>query len=63
MEIQYIDKSNPVYYITTNWGAARTVRTDRLWPGGITGLDLTGNGYHKIGKWDGGGVRLDRSRI
>ena len=58
MEIQYIDNGNPVYYITTNLGAARTVRTDLLWPGGSSGLDLTGIGYSKLGKWDGGAVRL-----
>ena len=58
MEIQYIENGIPVYYITTNLGAAQTTRTDRLWPGGSTGLNLTGDGYSNLGMWGGGGVRL-----
>ncbi|NHZ86985.1 MAG: S8 family serine peptidase [Planctomycetia bacterium] len=57
-EIQYIENGNPVYYISTNLGAAQTVRADRLWPGGDSGLNLTGDDYRKLGVWGSGGVRL-----
>ncbi|NBW32961.1 MAG: hypothetical protein EBR22_03280, partial [Cytophagia bacterium] len=32
----------PLYYETTNLGAAQTSRTNRLWPGGGLGLNLSG---------------------
>ncbi|MCP3961105.1 MAG: S8 family serine peptidase [bacterium] len=46
----------PLYYVTDNLNAARTVSTDRVWPGGDLGLDLDGFGQ-VIGQWDGGDVR------
>ncbi len=46
----------PVYYITSNLGAAQTTRANELWPGGSLGLNVTGNGYTNIGEWDGGAV-------
>ena len=46
----------PQYYSTQNLNAARTVFTDDLWVGGISGLNLNGSGY-LIGEWDGGGIR------
>jgi hypothetical protein len=58
IEIQYIENGIPIYYVSTNLGAAQTTRTDRLWPRGNTELNLTGNGYSSLGMWDGGGVRL-----
>lgn len=45
----------PVYYTTHNLDAADTVSTDELWPGGASGLGLTGTGS-TLGVWDGGGV-------
>ncbi len=56
MELMRLDASGmPEYYITGNLNAARTSETDHLWPGGVTGLNLTGQGM-LIGEWDGGGV-------
>jgi hypothetical protein len=57
--IQLIDVINdkPVYFITDNLGAAITTRVNQLWEGGSTGLALTGEGYDKLGEWDGGAVR------
>ncbi len=49
----------PKYYITLNSIAAATTRTNQLWPGGATGLNLTGssaNMKNKIGIWDGGTI-------
>ena len=57
IEIQEIVNSVPLYYATNNLNAARTISTDRVWPGGIAGLNLTGYGF-TIGEWDGGGVLL-----
>ena len=55
-EIQYIDKLDfPQSYITTNLNAGKTTNTDKIWSGGSSGLNLTGNGYF-VGEWDGGGV-------
>lgn len=59
MEIQALDeKGLPLYYITNNLNAAKTVDTDELWPGGSTGLNLTGSGISSgtLGEWDGGDV-------
>jgi hypothetical protein len=42
---------------TCNTIAAGTVGTDQLWPGGNTGLGLTGTNV-TIGLWDGGDVRI-----
>lgn len=56
MEIMEIGPNGfPEYDVTDNRNAARTTNTDDLWPGGSTGLNLTGNGF-TIGEWDGGGV-------
>ncbi len=57
--IQMVDVVDgfPVYVSTTNLGAAITTRTNELWSGGSTGLNLSGEGYDKLGIWDGGKVR------
>jgi len=47
----------PVYYASDNVGAAITTRANQLMPDGNTGLELTGEGYDKLGVWDGGRVR------
>lgn len=50
----------PKYYVTNNNAiAAATVRASQLWPGGSSGLNLSGssaNMKNKIGVWDGGAV-------
>lgn len=49
----------PKYYVTyNNTVAAATTRANQLWPGGATGLSLSGssaNIKNKIAEWDGGG--------
>ncbi len=57
--LQRIDLSgNPVYYTTfNNTIAAATTRANQLWPGGSSGLNLSGSSdsvKSKMGNWDGG---------
>ena len=51
----------PIYTSTeTNLLAANTIGTSSLWPGGSTGLNLSGssnNVKNKLALWDGGKVR------
>ncbi|MFO7935614.1 MAG: S8 family serine peptidase [Bacteroidales bacterium] len=54
IEIRRISPNGmPEYLTTLNLNAARTLSTDKVWPGGGEGYDLTGNGI-VIGFWDGG---------
>jgi hypothetical protein len=50
----------PIYYTTySNLMAATTTRANQLWPGGSTGLNLSGSSNFlkdKIGIWDGGRI-------
>jgi hypothetical protein len=46
----------PTFYGSFNLNAAKTVSTDKVWPGGSAGLSLSGNNF-VIGLWDDGGVR------
>ena len=49
----------PQYIKTDNTGAAKTIGTDKVNPGGSLGLNLSGSGMtNRIGVWDGGAVRL-----
>tara|TARA_R110000850_G_scaffold150497_1_gene273180 strand:- start:74160 stop:76046 length:1887 start_codon:yes stop_codon:yes gene_type:complete len=54
--VDVIDETYPVYLETTNFGAAITARADKLYPGGLLGLDLQGQDM-LIGVWDGGRTR------
>lgn len=45
----------PLFFGTSNLNAAKTVSTDKVWPGGSAGLNLTGTGM-SIGIWDGGKI-------
>ncbi|MCH8023648.1 MAG: hypothetical protein IIB43_02970, partial [Candidatus Marinimicrobia bacterium] len=54
-QLQRLAGRRPIYYITDNLNAARTVATQRLWSGGGLGLALTGGGV-TVAVWDGGGV-------
>ncbi|MFC1786234.1 S8 family serine peptidase [Candidatus Neomarinimicrobiota bacterium] len=63
MEMIRIENDAPIFYITTNLGAAQTTRANELWPGGNLGLSITGDGYNKIGEWDGGGVLLTHQEL
>ena len=57
MELMRITETGlPEYNITHNLNSAKTINTQKLWPGGTTGLDLSGDGF-LIGEWDAGLVR------
>jgi hypothetical protein len=55
----------PIYNETTNnIDAARTISTNKVWPGGGSGLNLTGQGMtNRIGVWDGGAVRVSHQEF
>ncbi len=57
--IQLVDVENnlPIYFKTFNDGAAITTRAFQLWEGGSVGVIAEGEGYAKVGVWDGGKVR------
>jgi len=55
-ELQRFVNGVPMYYTTTNLDAADSLSVDECWPGGPTGLGLTGAGV-TLGIWDAGGVR------
>jgi len=51
------ERGRPLFLQTLNLVAAQTVGTDRLWPGGATGLDLDGtNAAGELAVWDAGAV-------
>lgn len=57
IELMRFENNHPVYYITeSNLNAAKTISTDKVWPGGIGGFSLTGI-TDTVGEWDGGRVR------
>jgi hypothetical protein len=55
VELQAIINGMPRYYGSHNVDAADSVNTDECWPGGSSGLGLTGDGII-LGIWDGGSV-------
>lgn len=55
IELMRFENGKPVYYITHNQVAAKSISTDKIRPGGIMGLNLTGTG-RLLGIWDGGNV-------
>ncbi len=57
MQIVDIQDGKPVFYITHNLGAAHTTRAAEVWPGGSTGINISGDGYDQLGEWDAGHVR------
>lgn len=57
-ELQYISEDGvPMYYKTDNSNSAKTISTNKVYPGGGAGLSLDGTGM-TAREWDGGGVRL-----
>jgi hypothetical protein len=61
IQLIYIDDNGmPVYYGVHNLIAAKTISTDRVWPGGGAGYSLTGSGTasNQFALWDAGGVLL-----
>lgn len=55
MEIMAVRNGTPIYYVTRGLEAADSLSVDELWPGGSTGLNLTGTGV-TLGVWDAGAV-------
>ncbi|TDW97522.1 putative secreted protein (Por secretion system target) [Dinghuibacter silviterrae] len=54
------EAGGPIYKVVDNLSSAQTVSTTALWPGGSTGLSLSGNATNLKGRlaiWDGGAVR------
>lgn len=57
IELMRFENNHPVFYITeSNLNAAKTISTDKVWPGGSGGFSLTGI-TDTVGEWDGGKVR------
>ena len=56
MELQRFENGAPLYYITNNVISGKTISTDKVYPGGAGGYNLTGSGMI-LGEWDAGGVR------
>ena len=52
----------PVIKSTFNLESAQTVGAQRLWPGGSSGLNLTGSNV-LIGQWDGGDVQTNHQEF
>lgn len=49
---------------TNNLDAAKTISTNKVWPGGAVGTSLTGSGMTgRIGVWDGGAVRTSHQEF
>ena len=46
----------PVYFLTNNLNAAKTVSTNKVWNGGAAGLNLSGSGI-TLREWDESAVR------
>lgn len=51
-----INNTEVLYYSTSNFNAARTARTDRMYSGGSLGLNIQGQGMYAY-VWDGGSAR------
>ena len=62
IELMRLVDGKPEYYATRNLNAARTISTDRCWPGGGYDLSLNGTGI-KVGIWDGGTVLLGHNEF
>jgi hypothetical protein len=56
IELQRIENGIPIYYTTENLKAAKTLSSNKVWPGGSAGLSLTGEGI-LLGEWDAGRPR------
>lgn len=54
--IKRIENGLPIFYTTFNQGSSKTIGTDKMYPGGTMGLNVTGAGM-TAGVWDGGKVR------
>lgn len=57
VELVDVVDGRPVFFKTDNLGAAITTRANQMWQGGSVGVVIEGEGYNKVGIWDGGAVR------
>jgi hypothetical protein len=62
MELQFIQNGVPFYYTTLNRSGAQMLENDKVWEGGTSGLNLSGNGQ-TLGIWDGGATRLSHIEL
>jgi hypothetical protein len=60
--LQRMFAGHPIFFTTDNAGAAITINTVALYPGGELGLDVTGVGMVG-GIWDGGKVRTTHQEL
>ena len=60
IELMSLKRGIPQYYLTENLGAAATTRADKLW---ISPYNITGTGYHQLGEWDGGAVKVTHQEL
>ncbi len=57
-------RGHPLYNLVDNLNAALTISTARLWPGGSSGLGLTGeNPPGTLAMWDAGAVRTSHQEF
>ncbi len=52
----FSDRGEPIYYQTLNLFAAKSLKTNRLWSGGSSELNLNGDNI-TLNIWDGGSIR------
>lgn len=62
VELMEFRGNRPIYAATDNANAAISTRANRVFPGGVAGLSLTGSGV-LIGHWDGGTVRTTHQEL
>ena len=63
LEMVDVVDGKPVYNATESHGAAITTRASELWPGGSTGLNISGAGYTQLGQWDAGAPRVSHQEF
>jgi len=56
-ELDSFEDDIPIYISCHTYNAARTISTDKVWPGGVAGLSLLGSNTI-VGMWDGGATRV-----
>ncbi len=54
-ELMRFENGIPIYFVTTNAEGASLLHTDKVYPGGLAGLEISGEGQ-LLGIWDGGSV-------
>ncbi len=54
-ELMRFEDGVPLYFVTTNAEGASMLHSDKVYPGGLAGLEISGDGQ-VLGIWDGGAV-------